>query len=200
MPPIWPSRLRGRRPRRSRVGRVGMSAANVGYSWGNARIAGNGSMNEITAIEPFGFTNSNTTRLDGVISGGQIGYNYQFSSTLCWDLRPRLRRTRSRSPARIIERRIIDRAGCLGSNTPRPNISGLGRYRQGSLGRPRTCIEDNRRQCSDGASVLARFGKQAPSKRNRVPNFVMPTLACCCASTAAEFDSHAFQAATPFLS
>jgi hypothetical protein len=65
-----------------------MSAANVGYSWGNARIAGNGSMNEITAIEPFGFTNSNTTRLDGVISGGQIGYNYQFSSTLCWDLRP----------------------------------------------------------------------------------------------------------------
>ena len=54
---------------------------NVGYSWGDAHtdLAGNGSMTQVTAITPFGFTGSNTTRLDGVIGGGQIGHNYQFS-------------------------------------------------------------------------------------------------------------------------
>jgi outer membrane immunogenic protein len=30
-------------------------------------------------VSPFAFTNSNTARQNGVIGGGQIGYNYQFS-------------------------------------------------------------------------------------------------------------------------
>jgi outer membrane immunogenic protein len=57
---------------------------NVGYSWGDPRtdIAGNGNLNTVVqtaATTFFGIAGSNTTRLDGVIGGGQIGYNYQFS-------------------------------------------------------------------------------------------------------------------------
>jgi outer membrane immunogenic protein len=60
---------------------------NVGYSWGNARteIAGSAT----TVAVPFfeggfpgnnvAFADSNTVRLNGVIGGGQIGYNIQFS-------------------------------------------------------------------------------------------------------------------------
>ena len=60
---------------------------NLGYSWGNARtdIAGNATFVAMPTF--FGgipdnrvaFANSNTARLKGVIGGGQIGYNYQFS-------------------------------------------------------------------------------------------------------------------------
>jgi outer membrane immunogenic protein len=64
---------------------------NLGYSWGHARtdIAGNA-----TTLAPsapnlgfpgfpanVAFADSNTTRLNGVIGGGQIGYNYQLSPT-----------------------------------------------------------------------------------------------------------------------
>src|SRR5258708_10262282 len=65
-----------------------MSAATSGYSWGSARtdIAGNGTVTTVPplpAIPPFlaplAFTDSNTARLNGVIGGGQVGYNYQFS-------------------------------------------------------------------------------------------------------------------------
>jgi outer membrane immunogenic protein len=59
---------------------------NVGYGWGDAHtdIAGNAT----TVALPFffvtfptnvAFADSNTTRLSGVIGGGQIGYNYQFN-------------------------------------------------------------------------------------------------------------------------
>jgi outer membrane immunogenic protein len=62
---------------------------NVGYSWGDARtsIAGNATA---VAQQPFfggfpgnniAFADSNSTRPDGVIGGGQIGYNYQFNPT-----------------------------------------------------------------------------------------------------------------------
>ena len=59
---------------------------NVGYSWGDANtdLSGNGEV--ITAfgptnpVTPFAFGGpSNTAQLNGVIGGGQIGYNYQFS-------------------------------------------------------------------------------------------------------------------------
>jgi outer membrane immunogenic protein len=60
---------------------------NLGYSWGNARtdIAGNATFVALPTF--FGgipdnrvaFADSNTARLNGVIGGGQIGYNYQFS-------------------------------------------------------------------------------------------------------------------------
>jgi outer membrane immunogenic protein len=65
---------------------------NVGYSWGSAHtdIAGNAT----TITDPLAlglaggfpgnniaFADSDTARLNGVIGGGQIGYNYQFSPT-----------------------------------------------------------------------------------------------------------------------
>jgi outer membrane immunogenic protein len=59
---------------------------NVGYSWGDARtdIAGTGTTISNPQFlgglpESFAFAGSNTTALQGVIGGGQIGYNYQFS-------------------------------------------------------------------------------------------------------------------------
>jgi outer membrane immunogenic protein len=62
---------------------------NVGYSWGDAHtdIAGSGSIFTTPDLVPgfpgfpssVGFADSNTARLNGVIGGGQIGYNYQFS-------------------------------------------------------------------------------------------------------------------------
>jgi outer membrane immunogenic protein len=61
---------------------------NVGYSWGNANtdLRGNGTVTSVPPlttippfIAPFAFTDSNTARLKGVIGGGQLGYNYQFS-------------------------------------------------------------------------------------------------------------------------
>jgi outer membrane immunogenic protein len=60
---------------------------NVGGSWGNARtdIAGSGTfVNAPGSIIPITnppttFADSQTQRLNGVIGGGQVGYNYQFS-------------------------------------------------------------------------------------------------------------------------
>jgi outer membrane immunogenic protein len=60
---------------------------NVGGSWGNARTDIAGSANFFALPADLGtafpanvaFADSNTTRLNGVIGGGQIGYNYQFS-------------------------------------------------------------------------------------------------------------------------
>jgi outer membrane immunogenic protein len=60
---------------------------NVGYSWGDARtdIAGNGTTvtfpGTLAAFTnpPAAFADSATQRLQGVIGGGQIGFNYQFS-------------------------------------------------------------------------------------------------------------------------
>jgi outer membrane immunogenic protein len=61
---------------------------NVGYSWGDAHTDIAGSATTITdpaffggfaGNNAFGFGDSNTARLNGVIGGGQIGYNYQFS-------------------------------------------------------------------------------------------------------------------------
>jgi outer membrane immunogenic protein len=62
---------------------------NVGYSWGDAHTDIAGSATTITdpgfmggfLNSPFGFADSNTARPNGVIGGGQIGYNYQFSPT-----------------------------------------------------------------------------------------------------------------------
>jgi outer membrane immunogenic protein len=54
---------------------------NVGYSWGDARtdLAGNGSGMGDDVPYSFTFATSNTTKLNGVIGGGQVGYNYQIS-------------------------------------------------------------------------------------------------------------------------
>jgi outer membrane immunogenic protein len=54
---------------------------NVGGSWGaaNTDLAGTGRFSTPVAPTFFGFAGSNTARLDGVIGGGQLGYNYQFS-------------------------------------------------------------------------------------------------------------------------
>jgi outer membrane immunogenic protein len=61
---------------------------NVGGSWGNARtdIAGSGTFFTFPSAgslpgnqSSVAFADSNTARLNGVIGGGQIGYNYQFS-------------------------------------------------------------------------------------------------------------------------
>jgi outer membrane immunogenic protein len=62
---------------------------NVGYSWGQARtdIAGNGTIAFAAGIvappggfvSNLGYTDSNRTRLDGVIGGGQIGYNIRLN-------------------------------------------------------------------------------------------------------------------------
>jgi outer membrane immunogenic protein len=63
---------------------------NVGYSWGDAHtdITGSGSTTAFLGFPntppggfpaSFGFADSNTARLDGVIGGGQIGYNYQLN-------------------------------------------------------------------------------------------------------------------------
>jgi outer membrane immunogenic protein len=56
---------------------------NLGYSWGHAHtdLTGNGVTTTTFGFfpSPFGFTDSNTARLNGVIGGGQLGYNYQFS-------------------------------------------------------------------------------------------------------------------------
>lgn len=60
---------------------------NVGYSWGDAHttIAGDATA---VALQPFlggfpgnnvAFADSNAARLNGVIAGSQIGYNYQFN-------------------------------------------------------------------------------------------------------------------------
>jgi outer membrane immunogenic protein len=59
---------------------------NVGGSWGNARtdVAGSGTSISLPTVAPFTnppttFADSPTQRLNGVIGGGQLGYNYQFS-------------------------------------------------------------------------------------------------------------------------
>jgi outer membrane immunogenic protein len=59
---------------------------NVGYSWGNARTDIAGSATTFAQPSFFGgfpanvaLADSNTARLNGIIGGGQIGYNYQFS-------------------------------------------------------------------------------------------------------------------------
>jgi outer membrane immunogenic protein len=59
---------------------------NVGYSWGDAHtdIGGSATTISIPFFEGgvpnnFAFAGSNTAALQGVIGGGQIGYNYQFS-------------------------------------------------------------------------------------------------------------------------
>jgi outer membrane immunogenic protein len=61
---------------------------NVGYSWGDANtdVVGNGTQDSFNSglgpaliPNPFDFAASNSARLNGVIGGGQIGYNYQFS-------------------------------------------------------------------------------------------------------------------------
>jgi outer membrane immunogenic protein len=54
---------------------------NIGGSWGDANtdLAGTGSFRTPVATTFFGFVDSNKARLDGVIGGGQLGYNYQFS-------------------------------------------------------------------------------------------------------------------------
>jgi outer membrane immunogenic protein len=60
---------------------------NLGYSWGDARtdIAGSGTTISAPTIPliavtnpPATFADSQTQRLNGVIGGGQVGYNYQF--------------------------------------------------------------------------------------------------------------------------
>jgi outer membrane immunogenic protein len=54
---------------------------NVGYSWGDARtdLAGAGR----TVVPPFSaafaFANTDTARVNGVIGGGQVGYNFQIN-------------------------------------------------------------------------------------------------------------------------
>ena len=59
---------------------------NVGYSWGDANtdLRGNGTVlttvGSSFASEPLAFAASNTAHPNGVIGGGQIGYDYQFSS------------------------------------------------------------------------------------------------------------------------
>jgi outer membrane immunogenic protein len=61
---------------------------NVGYGWGDpgTNAAGNGTAPFFSVLPPFqtfpfnfAFTDSNTARLNGVIGGGQIGYNYQLT-------------------------------------------------------------------------------------------------------------------------
>jgi outer membrane immunogenic protein len=46
--------------------------ANVGYSWGQSRNDG--------SLPGLGFTVNETQNMDGVIGGGQTGYNYQFGA------------------------------------------------------------------------------------------------------------------------
>jgi outer membrane immunogenic protein len=59
---------------------------NVGASWGHAStdIAGSGTQISFISTPPFvnppaTFADSQTQRLNGVIGGGQVGYNYQFN-------------------------------------------------------------------------------------------------------------------------
>ena len=54
---------------------------NIGYSWGNADtdITGSGTIKSFAFKNNFGFADSNTAHLDGVIGGFQIGYNYQLN-------------------------------------------------------------------------------------------------------------------------
>jgi outer membrane immunogenic protein len=60
---------------------------NIGYSWGDARTDIAGSATTVALPIFFGgfpgnrvaFADSNTARLNGVVGGGQVGYNYQFS-------------------------------------------------------------------------------------------------------------------------
>src|SRR5262249_20839253 len=60
---------------------------NVGYSWGDAQtdISGSGTSVSLPGFlvgfhNPSAFAGSNTARLNGVIGGGQVGYNYQTSA------------------------------------------------------------------------------------------------------------------------
>jgi outer membrane immunogenic protein len=59
------------------------AGVNVGYSWGNAQsnIIGIGSIGivETSIANANSFADSSRTQLNGVIGGGQVGYNYQFS-------------------------------------------------------------------------------------------------------------------------
>jgi outer membrane immunogenic protein len=59
---------------------------NVGYSWGRANtdLAGNGNVTNIpfpfspvVFPTPLALADSDTARLNGVVGGGQVGYNYQ---------------------------------------------------------------------------------------------------------------------------
>src|SRR5262245_43288978 len=53
---------------------------NVGYSWGDAHTDNAGIATSIASgATTLPFAGSNTARLNGVIGGGQLGYNYQFA-------------------------------------------------------------------------------------------------------------------------
>jgi outer membrane immunogenic protein len=59
------------------------AGVNVGYSWGNAQpnIIGIGSIGvvETSIVNANGFADTSHTQLNGIVGGGQVGYNYQFN-------------------------------------------------------------------------------------------------------------------------
>jgi outer membrane immunogenic protein len=55
------------------------AGVNVGYGWNDsAKLTGNSSVLGLLPISAWSYTNSN---VNGVLGGGQIGYNYQFAGT-----------------------------------------------------------------------------------------------------------------------
>jgi outer membrane immunogenic protein len=85
---------------------------NVGYSWGDAQpnIAGNGSIGVVatTITTPFSFADSSSTRLDGIVGGGQIGYNFQFSPRWVLGLEADIQGSGERSTIRSREQFAVD--------------------------------------------------------------------------------------------
>jgi outer membrane immunogenic protein len=66
--------------------------ANIGYSWGQSK-------NDRT-LPGFGVTINETQNIDGVIGGGQTGYNYQFGAWV-WGFESDLQASRQKGSAVI---------------------------------------------------------------------------------------------------
>jgi len=102
---------------------------NIGYGWGDpdTDLAANGNVTSHTICafkgcvftdipSNFAFADSNAARLDGVIGGGQIGYNYQFSLNGVLGFEADIQGSGERASGQFADPFML--FTCFGANTP----------------------------------------------------------------------------------
>lgn len=96
---------------------------NIGYSWGDARTDIAGTATTVALPSFFGgfpgnvaFADSNTARLNGVIGGGQVGYNYQLSPKWVLGIEADIQGSGERGSNAFAD--PFSAASCIGASTP----------------------------------------------------------------------------------